>query len=84
MGTQTPLRAVAFDACGRLFDVYSVGLLAERLFTGRGNALGVLWRYLVRLPTPWVNHQGLPIGRLDTEPTHSATSLRDVLGFFPS
>jgi 2-haloacid dehalogenase len=37
-------RAVLFDAYGTLFDVYSVGLLAEQLFPGQGNALGVLWR----------------------------------------
>jgi len=44
MGTQASLRAVVFDAYGTLFDVYSVGLLAEQLFPGLGNALGVLWR----------------------------------------
>jgi 2-haloacid dehalogenase len=37
-------KAVLFDAYGTLFDVYSVGLLAEQLFPGNGNALGVLWR----------------------------------------
>jgi 2-haloacid dehalogenase len=37
-------RAVLFDAYGTLFDVYSVGLLAEQLFPGRGEALGILWR----------------------------------------
>jgi 2-haloacid dehalogenase len=37
-------KAVLFDAYGTLFDVYSVGLLAEQLFPGHGNALGVLWR----------------------------------------
>ena len=36
--------AVLFDAYGTLFDVYSVGLLAEQLFPGHGQALGVLWR----------------------------------------
>ncbi|WP_431099482.1 haloacid dehalogenase type II [Polaromonas aquatica] len=40
----TKLRAVLFDAYGTLFDVYSVGLLAEQLFPGKGDALGVLWR----------------------------------------
>ena len=39
-----PLRAVLFDAYGTLFDVYSVGLLAEQLFPGCGQALSVLWR----------------------------------------
>ena len=37
-------KAVLFDAYGTLFDVYSVGLLAEQLFPGHGQALGLLWR----------------------------------------
>jgi len=35
---------VLFDAYGTLFDVYSVGVAAERLFPGAGERLGVLWR----------------------------------------
>jgi 2-haloacid dehalogenase len=38
------LQAIAFDAYGTLFDVYSIGALAERLFPGRGAALAELWR----------------------------------------
>ncbi len=37
-------KAVLFDAYGTLFDVYSVGLLAEQLFPQHGQALAVLWR----------------------------------------
>jgi len=37
-------RAVLFDAYGTLFDVYSIGVAAERLFPGAGEALGVVWR----------------------------------------
>jgi 2-haloacid dehalogenase len=37
-------RAVLFDAYGTLFDVYSVGRLAEQLFPGHGEALALLWR----------------------------------------
>ena len=37
-------QAVLFDAYGTLFDVYSVGLLAEQLFPGFGERLGLLWR----------------------------------------
>jgi 2-haloacid dehalogenase len=37
-------RAILFDAYGTLFDVYSVGLLAEQLHPGRGEALAALWR----------------------------------------
>ena len=36
--------AVLFDAYGTLFDVYSVGLLAEQLYPGHGDALALLWR----------------------------------------
>jgi 2-haloacid dehalogenase len=38
------VRAVLFDAYGTLFDVYSVGLLAEQLYPGQGAALAQLWR----------------------------------------
>ncbi len=37
-------QAVLLDAYGTLFDVYSVGLLAEQLFPGQGQSLTVLWR----------------------------------------
>lgn len=42
-GTEAP-RAILFDAYGTLFDVYSVGQLAEQLFPTHGQALSVLWR----------------------------------------
>lgn len=38
------IRAVAFDAYGTLFDVYSVSVRAEQLFPGKGAALANLWR----------------------------------------
>ncbi len=43
MNTKLP-QAVLFDAYGTLFDVYSVGLLAEQLFPGNGDKLALLWR----------------------------------------
>ena len=42
--THVAPQAVLFDAYGTLFDVYSVGLLAEQLFPGFGERLGLLWR----------------------------------------
>ncbi len=39
-----PPEAVLFDAYGTLFDVYSVGVLAEQLWPGQGQALAQLWR----------------------------------------
>jgi 2-haloacid dehalogenase len=40
----SPIDAVVFDAYGTLFDVYSVGSLAEQLYPGRGAELSMLWR----------------------------------------
>lgn len=40
----TPPKAVLFDAYGTLFDVYSVGLLAEQLFPSHGTDIATLWR----------------------------------------
>lgn len=37
-------KAICFDAYGTLFDVHSVGQLAESLFPGKGKALSQLWR----------------------------------------
>lgn len=39
-----PIKAIAFDAYGTLFDVYSVSSLAEDLFPGKGAQLAALWR----------------------------------------
>lgn len=38
------IQAVVFDAYGTLFDVYSIGVLAEQLYPGQGAAISVLWR----------------------------------------
>jgi 2-haloacid dehalogenase len=38
------VRALAFDAYGTLFDVFSVTALCEELFPGQGAALAQLWR----------------------------------------
>ena len=38
------ISALVFDAYGTIFDVHSVGRLAETLFPGRGAALSAAWR----------------------------------------
>jgi 2-haloacid dehalogenase len=38
------IKALAFDAYGTLFDVFSVTALCEELFPGKGEALAHLWR----------------------------------------
>ena len=44
LSATTAPQAVLFDAYGTLFDVYSVALVAEQRFPGRGEALALLWR----------------------------------------
>ena len=42
--TELTIKAIAFDAYGTLFDVYSIGVLAEKLFPGEGAQLATIWR----------------------------------------
>ena len=42
--TELTIKAIAFDAYGTLFDVYSIGVLAEDLFPGKGAQLATIWR----------------------------------------
>ncbi|QWD74235.1 haloacid dehalogenase type II [Polynucleobacter sp. TSB-Sco08W16] len=37
-------KLIAFDAYGTLFDVYSMGELAEEIFPSHGHALALMWR----------------------------------------
>lgn len=37
-------KLIAFDAYGTLFDVYSMGQLAEEIFPGHGQVLALMWR----------------------------------------
>ncbi|MFZ4063047.1 MAG: haloacid dehalogenase type II [Polynucleobacter sp.] len=37
-------KLIAFDAYGTLFDVYSMGQLAEVLYPGHGQAFALMWR----------------------------------------
>ena len=39
------IRALAFDAYGTLFDVFSVTALCEQLFPGKGTQLAQSWRF---------------------------------------
>jgi 2-haloacid dehalogenase len=38
------IKALAFDAYGTLFDVFSVTALCDRLYPGKGNQLAQIWR----------------------------------------
>ncbi len=38
------IKAVVFDAYGTLFDVYSIQVLAEEFYPGKGSVISVMWR----------------------------------------
>ena len=38
------IKAVVFDAYGTLFDVYSIQVLAEKFYPGKGGDIAVKWR----------------------------------------
>jgi 2-haloacid dehalogenase len=38
------IKVLVFDAYGTLFDVYSIGALAESIYPGQGQAIASLWR----------------------------------------
>ena len=62
----------------------ALGLPAKKILLVSSNcwdAIGATW---FGYTTLWVNRGALPIEELDTAPTRTGTSLRDVLGFFPS
>jgi 2-haloacid dehalogenase len=40
----TRIRGLVFDAYGTLFDVHSIGKLAESMYPGSGAAISALWR----------------------------------------
>ena len=53
-----------------------MGLLAEQLFPGQGQAVGALWR------DKQIEYSRLVTEELGTPPTHTGSSLRDVLTCF--
>src|SRR5207253_627933 len=44
VGQFKTIKALAFDAYGTLFDVFSVTALCEQLYPGKGNQLAQIWR----------------------------------------
>jgi 2-haloacid dehalogenase len=61
----------------------ALGLPAKKILFVSSNgwdAIGATW---FGYTTLWVNRAGAPLEQLDTLPTRTGSSLRDVLGFFP-
>ncbi len=61
----------------------ALGLPAREILFVSSNAWDAVGATWYGYTTLWVNRSGAPPEALDTEPTRTGRSLRDVLGFFP-
>jgi 2-haloacid dehalogenase len=72
------------DAAVYALGPQALGLAARKILFVSSNgwdAIGATWYGFTTL---WVNRSGLPLDPLDTEPSRTARSLREVLDFFPA
>lgn len=79
-----PTRRYKTDPAAYALGPQALGLQARDILFVSSNgwdAIGATWYGYTTL---WVNRSGLPLEALDTEPTRTGHSLRDVLSFFPS
>ena len=77
-----PLRKFKTDPAAYALGPQAMNLPARDILFVSSNcwdAIGATW---FGYTTLWVNRFNLPLEQLDTEPTRTGTSLRDVLGFF--
>ena len=77
-----PLRRYKTDPAVYALGPQAFGVPAREILFVSSNgwdAIGATWYGYTTL---WVNRGGLPPEELDTEPTRTGTSLRDVLSFF--
>jgi 2-haloacid dehalogenase len=79
-----PVQRFKTDAAAYQLGPDALGLPAKKILFVSSNgwdAIGATW---FGYTTLWVNRAGLPLEQLDTEPTRTGSSLRDVLDFFPA
>ncbi len=78
-----PLRKFKTDPAAYALGTQALNLPAKDVLFVSSNgwdAIGATW---FGYTTLWVNRAGAPLEQLDTLPTRTGTSLRDVLDFFP-
>jgi 2-haloacid dehalogenase len=79
-----PLRKFKTDPATYALGAQALNLPAKDILFVSSNgwdAIGATWYGYTTL---WVNRFNLPLEQLDTAPTRTGTSLRDVLDFFPA
>jgi 2-haloacid dehalogenase len=77
------LRKYKTDPAAYALGPQTFGMPARQILFVSSNcwdAIGATWHGYTTL---WVNRHGLPLEQLDTAPTRTGSSLRDVLSFFP-
>ncbi len=77
-------RTFKTDPAAYAVGPHALGLAPREILFVSSNgwdAIGATWYGFTTL---WVNRAGLPLEQLDTTPTRTGTSLRDVLDFFPT
>ena len=78
------VRRFKTDAAVYALGPTALGLPARKILFVSSNgwdAIGATW---FGYTTLWVNRAGSPLEQLDTSPTRIGSSLREVLGFFPT
>ena len=79
-----PIKKFKTDPAAYALGTQAMNLPAKEILFVSSNgwdSIGATWAGYTTL---WVNRFGLPLEQLDTAPTRTGTSLRDVLGFFPA
>jgi 2-haloacid dehalogenase len=77
------IRRFKTDPAAYALGPQALGLPAKDILFVSSNgwdAIGATWYGYTTL---WVNRTGAPLEQLDTEPTRTGSSLREVLSFFP-
>ena len=78
------VRRFKTDPAAYAIGTQALALAAQDILFVSSNgwdAIGATW---FGYTTLWVNRSGAPLEQLDTAPSRTGTSLRDVLDFFPS
>jgi 2-haloacid dehalogenase len=79
-----PTRRYKTDPAAYALGPQTLGLAARDILFVSSNAWDAIGATWFGYTTLWVNRTGAPSEQLDTQPTHSGRSLRDVLAHFPS
>jgi len=79
-----PTRRFKTDPAAYALGPATLGLSAREILFVSSNAWDAIGATWFGYTTLWVNRSGAPPEQLDTQPSHTGRSLRDVLAHFPA